>query len=363
MANGIWIRPRTRPKPDEVWIVYRDAKGGRRREKIGADNAQFRHLAKEVLAKRQYAVASGEHFPKRAGEARTFREMAEKYWELWGCQRDKSWKCRLAQLVLEFGDRKMSELSTADIQAYYNRRLKETSSSNANRNLALLKSVINRGRDWGDFHGESPADRVQRRRDNPGRTRFLSTDEIKKFLSKCDPRLYPLAVCAMMTGMRKMELLRLCWKDVDLEHGNIHVHQTKSGKSREIPISSKLRSILDAMGPRREGKVFEISHMTFRRLFDKARADAELPPFCWHDLRHTMASHFIMKNADLPTLQKIMGQSSFAMVQRYAHLSKGHLKSSMEVFDSAMPQVCASVPKSVESGLATTGATSPSAAR
>lgn len=350
MAHGIWIRRRPQ-RPPEVWIVYRDGDGGRRREKIGLDTTPVRHLAKERLAQRQCQIAEGKFFPERAGAIRTFRELADKYWDLVGSNRDKSWKYRLDELKREFGHKKMAELFTADIQAYYNRKVSETCSSTANRNMALLIAVINRGRDWGLFFGENPAERVKRELDNPHRTRFLSTEEIKKFLGVCDQRLYPLVVCAVMTGMRKMELFRLSWEDVDLEHGNIHVHLTKSGRSREIPISSKLRSMLEAMGPRKAGKVFAITHMTFRRLFDKAREAAGLPPFRWHDLRHTMASHFVMKNADLPTLQKILGQSSAAMVQRYAHLSKGHLKSSMEVFDSAMPQVCATLPESVLDGI------------
>lgn len=350
MAYGIWIRRRS-PRPSEVWIVYRDAQGGRRREKIGLDTTPVRHLAKEVLAKRRYEISSGKFFPARAGEIRTFQELAEKYWELWGQHRDDSWFYRLEELKREFGRRKMSELSTAAIQGYYNRKAAETTPSSANRNLALLKAVINRAADWGDFHGDSPANKVKRQRDNPSRTRFLAIQEIEKFLGKCDPRLYPMAVCAIMTGMRQAEVFKLEWKDVDLEHGNIHVHETKSGRSREIPITSKLRTVLEGLGPKRDGLVFGLCHMTFRRLFDDARDKAGLPPFRWHDLRHTFASHYTMKNADLPALQKLLGHATPSMVLRYAHMSKGHLQSEMAVFDSAMPQVCATLPESVSDGI------------
>ena len=59
MAHGIWIRKRPRSRPPEVWIVYRDGKGRRHREKIGPDTTQARHLAKERLAQRQCQIAEG----------------------------------------------------------------------------------------------------------------------------------------------------------------------------------------------------------------------------------------------------------------------------------------------------------------
>ncbi len=347
MANGIWIRRRSKTKPAEVWIVYKDKAGKKHRDKVGPDNAQVRHLAKQVLAKRQGEVVEGKFFPNRSKASLTFLQSADKYWDLWGQHRDESWYYRLEELKREFGQRKMSELSTAEIQGYYNRKVSGTCASTANRNLALLKAVINRAKDWGDFHGDSPADKVKRQRDNPSRTRFLSVKEIEKFLEKCDPRLYPMAVCALMTGMRQAEVFRLDWKDVDLEHGNIHVHETKSGRSREIPITSKLRAVLGGLGPKRDGLVFTLCYMTFRRLFDGAREKAALPPFRWHDLRHTFASHYTMKNADLPALQKLLGHAAPSMVLRYAHMSKGHLQSEMAVFDSAMPQACSRVPNPV----------------
>ena len=350
MAHGIWIRRRSQTKPEEVWIVYKDGAGKKHRDRVGPNNAQMRHLALEVLAKRQCAVAENKFFPHRGKASLTFMQVADKYWELWGQHRDESWYYRLEELKREFGERKMSDLSTAEIQGYYNRKVSATTPSSANRNLALLKAVINRARDWGDFHGDSPADKVKRQRDNPSRTRFLSVKEIETFLGKCDLRLHPMAVCALMTGMRQAEVFRLDWKDVDLEHGNIHVHETKSGRPREIPITSKLWAVLEGLGPKQSGLVFTLNFMAFRRLFDAARDAAKIPAFRWHDLRHTFASHYTMKNADLPALQKILGHATPSMVLRYAHLSKGHLQFEMAAFDSAMPQVCAALPAPIPGG-------------
>nr|WP_244517166.1 tyrosine-type recombinase/integrase [Pseudomonas linyingensis] len=44
-----------------------------------------------------------------------------------------------------------------------------------------------------------------------------------------------------------------------------------------------------------------------------------------HALRHTFASHFMQKEGNILTLQKILGHSSLAMTMRYAHLAPEHL--------------------------------------
>lgn len=51
-----------------------------------------------------------------------------------------------------------------------------------------------------------------------------------------------------------------------------------------------------------------------------------LPGFRFHDLRHTWASWQVQAETPLSHLQELGGWASFSMVQRYAHLSPGHLR-------------------------------------
>ena len=48
-----------------------------------------------------------------------------------------------------------------------------------------------------------------------------------------------------------------------------------------------------------------------------------------HVLRHTFASHFVMRGGNILTLQKILGHSSLTMTMRYAHLSPDHLQDAL----------------------------------
>ena len=264
--------------------------------------------------------------------------MSEKFWSLHGQYlRSKSWGLMLRYFNESIGDKKLTEISVGDLQKFYNDTVQRTSAPTANRYLTLLKCIFNKAKAWGDFHGDNPCNRVSNLKEPPHRLRFLSKHEIKTLLEKTDPRLYPILVCAIMTGMRRGEILGLRWENVSLEHNTIYILQSKSGKPREIPLAPKLRDVLLSLEPISQGPVFEIPIITLRRLFDKATRDAGLLGFRFHDLRHTFASHYIMRTSDLPALQRILGHSSPMMTQRYAHLAQSHLASEMQIFDSSMP--------------------------
>lgn len=176
----------------------------------------------------------------------------------------------------------------------------------------------------------------------------LSREEMERLLGCVQPRLLPVVVCALMTGMRRSEILGMEWQNVDRKRGIIYVLKTKSAKPREIPIAGKLARVLTDLGPKDAGRVFDIPVITIRRHFLKALRAAGIHSFRFHDLRHTFASWFMMKGGNIYTLQKLLGHSSVVMTMRYAHLSQGHLASEMAVFESAIP-VPPSVPH-VDSG-------------
>jgi integrase len=125
----------------------------------------------------------------------------------------------------------------------------------------------------------------------------------------------------MKTGMRQGEILALRWEDVDLDRRRITVRRSvwegqetapKSGKGREIPISvvsEALEQHQHERGPYvfcdTQGKRY--TKQQCRRPLRRALKRAGLRHIGWHGMRHTFASHLVMRGVPLPAVQQLLG--------------------------------------------------------
>ena len=57
-----------------------------------------------------------------------------------------------------------------------------------------------------------------------------------------------------------------------------------------------------------------------------------------HTLRHTAITHLVQSGVDLPTVQRISGHKTLAMVARYAHQSGEHIAAAMERLEERVTQ-------------------------
>jgi len=316
-----------------VWWIDYYASGQRKRERIGPNH----RLAEEMLAKRKAEVAEGKFFPERKTANTTFEEAALTFWEQHARYKKSAHgtKLLLNKLIAMFGNRKLADITPLMVQEMRTEIKRHATAATANRYHAVLRAVFNRAKDWRLFYGENPASIARLEKEPPHRLRYLNEHEIRKLLMFCDSRILPVIICALATGMRRGEIMKLKWLDADLEHRIIYLTETKSGKPREIPIIETLHEMLSAM-PRTSEYVFDVPNITLRRCFEKALKEAGISGFRFHDLRHTFASHFIMRTANLPALQALLGHSTPVMTQRYAHLSNSHLRDNMAIFAQSL---------------------------
>ncbi|MBN3758394.1 tyrosine-type recombinase/integrase [Paraburkholderia sp. Tr-20389] len=145
--------------------------------------------------------------------------------------------------------------------------------------------------------------------------------------------LQPLVITALHTGMRKGELLALEWEDVDFELRTIHVRRAvaKSDRRRDIPISDELLACLTAWKPLAH-RVYVFGNpetdaplTDFGNAWDSLLDAAGIKGFRFHDTRHDFATQLVAKGTDLYKVKTLLGHSSFAMVERYAHIDPDHL--------------------------------------
>lgn len=145
----------------------------------------------------------------------------------------------------------------------------------------------------------------------------------------------------ILAGLRRRELLRLRYTDVDLENMSIFIHQGKGSKDRVIPISSKLAESLDRYLNERKrlGKTcpefftslnrncgFTDSGM--KRLVENIKKASGIN-FTIHKLRHTFATLMLEGGCDIFSLSKMMGHSDIKTTTIYLAASPEHLRSQM----------------------------------
>ena len=137
----------------------------------------------------------------------------------------------------------------------------------------------------------------------------------------------------MLTGCRLSEIQKLQWKHVDLEAGELHLRETKTG-GRAVPLAPSAARLLEAL-PREEDNPWVItgrkpgSHLTdLQHPWRRIRARAELDDVRIHDLRHTFASRALALGEGLPMIGKLLGHTQVQTTARYAHLARDTVKAS-----------------------------------
>jgi integrase len=131
---------------------------------------------------------------------------------------------------------------------------------------------------------------------------------------------------ALFTGMRRGELFKLKWADVDFDRGFITIRDPKGGVSQKIPLNDQARDVLkhhpetaDHVFVRGDGKPFTDIRRRVNPIKQAAGIGTDFRTL--HGLRHAFASMLASSGeVDMYTLQKLLTHKSPMMTQRYAHL-------------------------------------------
>lgn len=134
-----------------------------------------------------------------------------------------------------------------------------------------------------------------------------------------------IAKICLATGARwsEGENLRIS----QIQNNRIQFAKTKSGKVRAVPIDAELASEIGEHNAKYGigDRVFESAYSAFREGVERAKVTLPKGRLS-HVLRHTFASHFMMKNGNILNLQRILGHSDLRMTMTYAHMAPEHLE-------------------------------------
>jgi integrase len=322
-------RPMALYKKGRHWYIDYYVKGVRKRKKIGPS----KQVADLALSQVKVKIAKGEYLGIYEDKKLTFRQFAPEY--LAYAQANKSpTSYGRDQVTIEhwltpyFGERYLFHFTVAEVERYKQARLAAVRASTVNKELNCLKAMLNKAVSWG-YLKEHPLKGVKGLKEPPGRLRYLAPEESARLLEGCDTPAYlrPIVDLAMHTGMRRSEILAICWSDLDLHRRTITLTHTKNNERRVIPINDTVAAVLKAW-PRSVGTdaLFPgLNGPMVTRAFWRACRRAGVPNLRLHDLRHTFASYLAMGGFNLRTIQQLLGHKDMRMTSRYAHLSADHL--------------------------------------
>ena len=220
--------------------------------------------------------------------------------------------------------------------------LSKTLKSGTVRNiLEQIKRIVNFGVDEGLCEGMKF--KIKMPKIDSLKTEDLTPAQLSKLLKAIEEDKHPhggaMMKLVLFTGMRRGELFRLKWKDIDFQRGFITLRDPKGGKDQTIPLNDGARELLkkhpktkgsDWVFPGRDGQQLKFINYYLRGI--KKRAGLPKDFRCLHGLRHVYASMLASSGqVDMYTLQKLLTHKSSAMTQRYSHLRDQGLRRAASV--------------------------------
>ena len=283
------------------------------------------------------------------------------------------------------------EWLVADVTADALDRFKETrltrGTAAANRDLALLRAAFN----WGirtKHVKETPfklgTETVVKLSKEHARSRRLEPGEDERLLGACAPHLRAIVEAALETGMRRGEILSLQWSQVeglmiDGHEGSpqqtvtwapkaalfLPARKTKTKKERRIPISARLKTILEmrrfdpkgdahpadafVFGTEIGGRVLgfgrawetavlkshghEPTYTKTANLAPTSRAALKAIDLHFHDLRREAGSRWLDGGMPLHVIRELLGHSNISQTSTYLATTTASLHDAMQQFE------------------------------
>jgi site-specific recombinase XerD len=248
----------------------------------------------------------------------------------------------LEHFVLVTGNIQLGAVTRRHIDAFTARRLQEISPVTVGIELRSLRAAFYTALRW-ELIEKNPFSGVKLPRTEEQIPKFLSRTDLTKLLAVMPHNWFrSMVILAVLTGLRRSELVNLTWFNVDFNHRVLHVQsqgtiRTKTGKRRIVPLNSTAESILRTRCQSRNGDyVFtpdgrQVHPHNVSRVFFKYVGKAGLDKSIhFHCLRHTFATWLVQDGVSIYHVQKLLGHSSVKVTEVYAHLAPEDLHHSVE---------------------------------
>lgn len=285
---------------------------------------------------------------------RTFAELAQEVLVLHAAVHNKHSERKSKKRIFElhlvpaFGDLELADIDQRSIAKLKADKLGAgLSAKTLNNLLTVLGKSLSLAVEWGYL---KVAPKVGFLRVKKPEIDFLTFDEAPRLLDGADEGAWrAMILTGLRAGLRQSELLELRWNDVDLVAGVLRVRRAiydgkidtpKGGRARDVPLSDELVAALRLLPSRFAGGLVwpakggsNLTKGECKWPLWRACKRAGLRRIGWHVLRHTFASHLVMRGVALKAVQELLGHASIEMTMRYAHLAPGVTRDAVRLLD------------------------------
>jgi integrase len=234
-------------------------------------------------------------------------------------------RSRLTQFAECFNGRPVAEITSAQVDEWLRslsdketgKRLAATTRNNFRRVLIV---AFNFAHERGYCAG-NPAEKSAKAKVIESTIGILTVEETARLLESTAPELVPFVAVGAFAGLRRAELERLDWREVDLQAGLIEVtaKKAKSARRRFVRIQPNLARWL-----RPSAQIAgNVTPVEYRELLDDAREAACIEEWPHNALRHSFASYHLARFNDAAALALELGHTNSNLVfQHYRQLVK-----------------------------------------
>lgn len=295
---------------------------------------------------------------KERGEK--FKPIAENWWDetepKLAIQTIKGYKKALTNAINEFGNEYIKDIKTKDIVKYLKKFESKNYSFKTIANQKLICNLIFNYAIAENFIEYNPCSSIKLSNSLP-KTKRTSASKEDETIIKENYDLWLFPYFALLTGMRKGEILALQWKDIDFKNNIIYVTKsvflngykseikapkTEKGK-RIVPLLKPLKKVLLKQNNRIEDNyifTFDgINPLSEKRFYTQWRKfKKETGINCTaHELRHSFATFAFESGVPLKAVQEILGHAqSSTTLDIYTDFRKQSFDNAAEILNEKL---------------------------
>jgi integrase len=221
-------------------------------------------------------------------------------------------RCRLKIFAKKF-DVPVATITSAEIDDWLRSLPVSAVTRNGYRRLVILafNFAVKRG-----YAASNPAASTEEAKETKTKPGILTVEQATALLVNASPEILPYIAIGLFAGVRRAEIQRLDWSEIDFDSGHIEVTAEKSKSNianRFITLQPNLREWLLPLRKIR-GSVTPQESFVFRQLFDAARVAAGIAEWPDNALRHSFASYHVAHFKEAKALALEMGHIDSGML-------------------------------------------------